>query len=95
MMIIMGGDAGTNTPGSQESSLYCAATGHCVYNSFNSHIGCCDDGTTVCPVWTTCYDSTDNNRFTTANGLTLWWYVLLDLLLPSLPPQEARLTPCP
>ncbi|KAK3896663.1 hypothetical protein C8A05DRAFT_39792 [Staphylotrichum tortipilum] len=58
--------------GTLESSLYCAATGRCVYNSFNMHIGCCDDGTTVCPVWTTCYDSTDRDSFTTNNGLTLW-----------------------
>jgi hypothetical protein len=59
--------------------MWCDATAHCVYNSINSHIGCCDDsGTTSsssCFVWTTCYDSTDRAKFTTNNGATLWWYV--------------------
>ncbi|KAK3308860.1 uncharacterized protein B0T15DRAFT_121039 [Chaetomium strumarium] len=54
------------------SSLYCDPTASCVYNESNMHIGCCDDGETRCPIWTTCYDSTDSAKYTTRNGLTLW-----------------------
>ncbi|KAK4238899.1 hypothetical protein C8A03DRAFT_43438 [Achaetomium macrosporum] len=55
------------------SSLYCDPTAYCIYNEANKHIGCCDDtATTKCPVWTTCYDSTDSAKYTTSNGLTLW-----------------------
>lgn len=28
-----------------------------------------------CPVWTTCYDSTESASYTTDNGLTVYWYV--------------------
>ena len=58
---------------SPASSLWCAATARCVYNSINHYIGCCDDTTSACPVWTACYDSTDRASFTTANGYTIWW----------------------
>ena len=53
--------------------LHCDTDSFCAYNSGNSHIGCCPDSTTSCPVWTTCIDSTDQSLFTTDNGLTLWW----------------------
>jgi hypothetical protein len=55
------------------SSLWCAETALCVYNSLNMHIGCCDDTSTSCPIWTACYDSTERDSFTTDNGYTLWW----------------------
>ncbi|KAK4147149.1 uncharacterized protein C8A04DRAFT_24945 [Dichotomopilus funicola] len=58
--------------GSFTSSLWCASTARCVYNSINSHIGCCDDGETKCPIWTTCYDSTERSSFSTNNGYTMW-----------------------
>ncbi|GAB1314137.1 Carcinoembryonic antigen-related cell adhesion molecule 1 [Madurella fahalii] len=54
------------------SPLYCATSARCVYNEYNSHIGCCDDGMTDCPIWTTCFDSTDSELFSTDNGYTLW-----------------------
>ncbi|KAK4117968.1 hypothetical protein N657DRAFT_651774 [Parathielavia appendiculata] len=60
--------------GSRSLSVYCDATARCVYNSINSYIGCCADATTAsaCPIWTTCYDSTDRDSFTTKNGYTQW-----------------------
>jgi hypothetical protein len=58
-----------------EYSLYCDATARCVVNEANSHVGCCKDLETSCPVWTKCYDSTDSDSYTTSNGRTMWWYV--------------------
>lgn len=58
--------------GDSDSSLYCPATDRCVYNSVRSVIGCCEDGVTSCPIWTTCYDRTDSSQYTSDNGLTLW-----------------------
>ncbi|KAL2127155.1 hypothetical protein VTI74DRAFT_11244 [Chaetomium olivicolor] len=58
--------------GNTDASLSCDITARCVYNSLNSHIGCCDDTTSGCPVWTTCYDSTDRSKYTTNNGFTIW-----------------------
>ncbi|KAB5545581.1 hypothetical protein GE09DRAFT_212947 [Coniochaeta sp. 2T2.1] len=64
------------------SSLYCDPDNACVFNSRASAIGCCADtllnvttttGTSVlCPVPTTCYDSTESPSFSTANGLTIY-----------------------
>ncbi|KAK3299267.1 uncharacterized protein B0H64DRAFT_95835 [Chaetomium fimeti] len=54
------------------SSLWCANTARCVYNSIHSHIGCCDDTTSNCPIWTTCFDSSERDSYTTNNGRTLW-----------------------
>ncbi|KAK0635374.1 hypothetical protein B0T17DRAFT_39457 [Bombardia bombarda] len=58
--------------GDEGDPLYCAATQHCEYNSINSHIGCCDDTASFCPLWTKCYDSTDADLYSTDNGYTLW-----------------------
>lgn len=46
-----------------------------MYNSVNSHIGCCADGETYCPLYTTCFDSSQSARISTDDGFTLWWYV--------------------
>ncbi|KAK3940762.1 hypothetical protein QBC46DRAFT_449285 [Diplogelasinospora grovesii] len=58
--------------GSAEIPLYCATSDFCAYNSVNSHIGCCPDGSSSCNLWTTCFDSTLRASFSTDNGLTLW-----------------------
>ncbi|KAL2141392.1 hypothetical protein VTI28DRAFT_2436 [Corynascus sepedonium] len=59
--------------GNPTISLWCSSTAHCVYNSINSHIGCCDDtGNSPCQISTVCYDRTDSESYTTNNGLTLW-----------------------
>ncbi|KXX79021.1 hypothetical protein MMYC01_204449 [Madurella mycetomatis] len=58
--------------GDPTSPLYCATTARCVYNENNLHIGCCDDGVTNCPIWTTCFDRTESALYTTDNGFTLW-----------------------
>jgi len=59
--------------GSSEISLYCDATAYCGFDS-SSHVGCCEDrATTSCKVWTTCYDRTQSDLYTTNNGFTLWW----------------------
>ncbi|KAK3373898.1 hypothetical protein B0T24DRAFT_594033 [Lasiosphaeria ovina] len=69
-------DATDNTcayiSGSSEYPLYCPVTARCVYNTFNSHVGCCQDSSTICPVFTKCLDRTQSARFTTDNGFTAW-----------------------
>ena len=57
--------------------MWCPTSQFCAYNSINSHIGCCDDASSKvgCNVWTTCLASSESTKYTTDNGLTLWWYV--------------------
>ncbi|KAL2169856.1 hypothetical protein VTG60DRAFT_5534 [Thermothelomyces hinnuleus] len=55
------------------ASLWCSTTASCVYNSINSHIGCCDEEElSDCLIPTVCYDYTDSKRYSTNNGLTRW-----------------------
>ncbi|KAL2179157.1 uncharacterized protein P884DRAFT_298284 [Thermothelomyces heterothallicus CBS 202.75] len=55
------------------ASLWCSTTASCVYNSINSHIGCCDEREiSDCLIPTVCYDYTDSTRYSTNNGLTRW-----------------------
>lgn len=67
--------------GIQASSLYCDSDNACVYDSIAKYIGCCADvSLTVsatgtfdpCPIWTTCFDSSQSASFTTDNGKTLY-----------------------
>ncbi|OIW29725.1 hypothetical protein CONLIGDRAFT_631805 [Coniochaeta ligniaria NRRL 30616] len=67
--------------------MYCDTDQYCAYNSIYSFIGCCSDPITTvsasstitvsaksCPVWTTCFDSTESALFSTDDGYTLYWY---------------------
>ncbi|KAL2151818.1 hypothetical protein VTH82DRAFT_5002 [Thermothelomyces myriococcoides] len=52
------------------SSLWCATTASCSYNTIYSNMGCCVG--TACLFATRCYDRTDSLSFTTNNGRTLY-----------------------
>lgn len=70
------GDAATDR--GADYPLWCDHTAHCAADQSRSFVGCCNDDATSCPIFTTCLDSTDWERYTTYNGYTLWWYVPVD-----------------
>jgi len=55
-----------------DQPLYCSTDSACVSNPVRSNIGCCPDSSINCPIWTTCYESSERAKYTTNNGLSLW-----------------------